>query len=188
MSGTAKIHDAELKPSKLELLAGWLPDQSWFAGDAGDLRRVAAYRFVDPEGEVGIETLLVASGDGLYQVPLTYRSAPLDDELAVLIGTIEHSDLGTRYCYDATSDPVYVVELIRVIHEADNEAELSLGEKSMTVRGSGITPVSNASMEMARLVRVLDGDHVHTAQPLGTLTGTWTDGDAERTEILATLR
>ncbi len=188
MSGTAKIHDAELKPSKLELLAGWLPDQSWFAGEAGDLSRVAAYRFIDPEGEVGIETLLVASAGGLYQVPLTYRAEPLDDEFAVLVGTIEHSELGTRYCYDATSDPVYVAELIRVIHEADNEAELSLGEKSMTVRGSGITAVSNASMEAARLVRVLDGNHVHTAQPLGTLTGTWTQDGVERTEILATLR
>ncbi len=188
MSGTAKIHDAELRPSKLELLAGWLPDQPWFDGDAGDLNRVAAYRFVDPEGEVGIETLLVASGERLYQVPLTYRPEPLDDEFAVLIGTIEHSDLGTRYCYDATSDPVYVAELIRVIHEADDEAELSLGEKSMTVRGSGITVVSNASMEAARLVRVLDGSHVQTAQPLGTLTGTWTQDGVQRTETLATLR
>ncbi len=58
----------------------------------------------------------------------------------------------------------------------------------MTVRGSGIVPVSNASMEAARLVRVLDGDHVRTAQPLGTLTGTWTQDGVERTEILATLR
>jgi maltokinase-like protein len=188
MSGTAKIHDAELKPGKLELLAAWLPSQRWFDGDAGDLTRVAAYRFVDPDGEVGIETLLVASGGTTYQVPLTYRAEPLDDELAVLVGTLEHSDLGTRYCYDATTDPVYVAELIRVIHEADDEAELSRGEKSMTVRGSGITTVSNASMEAARLVRVLDGDHVHTAQPLGTLTGSWTQDGAERTEVLATIR
>lgn len=53
------------RPSKLELLAGWLPNQPWLDRDAGDLRRVAAYRFVDPDGEVGTETLLVASGDRL---------------------------------------------------------------------------------------------------------------------------
>ena len=188
MSGTAQIHDAELKPSKLELLAGWLPSQPWFEGDAGDLERVAAYRFVDPDGEVGIDTLLVRSGGVTYQVPLTYRPEPLDDDFAVLIGTIEHSVLGTRYCYDATTDPVYVAELIRVIHEADDEADLSRGTKSMTVAGSGITAVSNASMEAARLVRVLDGKHVHTAQPPGTLTGTWTQDGVERTEVLATIR
>lgn len=188
MSGTAKIHDAELKPSKLELLAGWLPGQPWFGGDGDDLERVASYRFVDPDGEVGIDTLLVRSAGVTYQVPLTYRAEPLDDDFAVLVGTIEHSDLGTRYCYDATTDPVYVAELIRVIHEADNEADLSRGEKTMTVAGSGITTVSNASMEAARLVRVLDGKHVQTAQPLGVLTGTWTEDGVERSEILATIR
>ena len=52
----------------------------------------------------------------------------------------------------------------------------------------GITLVSNASMEAARLVRVLDGEHIHTAVPLGTLTGTWTEDGAERTEVLATIR
>lgn len=49
MSGTAEIHDATLTPTKLELLAGWLPKQEWFFGDADDLTRVAAYRFVDPD-------------------------------------------------------------------------------------------------------------------------------------------
>ena len=65
---------------------------------------------------------------------------------------------------------------------------LSRGAKTMTVIGSGITVVSNASMEAARLVRVLDGKHVHTAEPLGVLTGTWTRDGLERTEVLATVR
>ena len=51
MSGTAEIHDATLTPTKLELLAGWLPSQDWFHGSADDLTRVASYRFVDPDGE-----------------------------------------------------------------------------------------------------------------------------------------
>jgi hypothetical protein len=39
---------------------------------------VSAYRFDDPAGEVGIETLLVRRGAGpVLQVPLTYRGAPL---------------------------------------------------------------------------------------------------------------
>lgn len=188
MSGTAKIHHADLKPGKLELLAQWLPAQSWFTGEADELQRIASFRFVDPDDEVGIETLLVRSAGVLYQVPVTYRAEPLDDADDYLIGTLEHSILGKRWVYDATGDPVYVSELIRVMHEADTEADLSQGEKTMTVQGSGITAVSNAAMEAARLVRVLDGKHVQTAIPLGTLTGTWTENGEEHTEILATIR
>ena len=78
MSGTAEIHDAILTPTKLELLAAWLPAQPWFEGKADDLTKVASFRFVDPEGEVGIETILVASAGVTYQVPVTYRGEPLD--------------------------------------------------------------------------------------------------------------
>ncbi|MFZ0531022.1 MAG: hypothetical protein WAL91_10870 [Propionicimonas sp.] len=189
MSGIAKIEDATLTPSKLELLAGWLPTQRWFKGSPDDLTRVASYRFVDPEGEVGIETILVRSQGVTYQVPLTYRAAPLPEAADSLVGTMEHSTLGTRYTYDAVADPVYQVELLRVIHEGDTEADLSRGEKSMTVLGSGIVPVSNAAGEAMRVVRVLDGSHVPgTRLPLGTLTGTWTDETGEQEQVLATLR
>lgn len=189
MSGTAEIHDATLTPSKMELLAGWLPAQEWFVGDSDDLSRVASYRFVDPDGEVGIETILVRSNGVTYQVPLTYRDAPLAEAADSFIGTIEHSVLGTRYVYDAVGDPVYLVELLRVIHEGDTDADLSRGERSMAVQGSGIVPVSNAAGESMRVVRVLDGEHVPgTRVPLGTLTGTWTDAGGEQDQILAVLR
>ena len=79
MSGTAEIHDATLTPTKLELLAGWLPGQPWFEGPADDLTRVASFRFVDPDGEVGVETILVGSGGVTYQVPVTYRNEPLEE-------------------------------------------------------------------------------------------------------------
>lgn len=190
MSGTAEIHtDATLAPGKLELLATWLPQKEWFVGDADDLTRVASYRFVDPDGEVGIETLLVRSHGVTYQVPLTYRGEPLDEASDSLIGTMEHSVLGKRWVYDAVGDPVYLVELLRVIHEGDNEADLSRGEKSMTVEGSGIVLVSNAAGESMRVVRMLDGNHVPGGRvPLGTLTGHWTDADGEQEQILAILR
>ncbi len=189
MSGTAEIHDATLSPTKMELLAGWLPAQEWFVGDSDDLSRVASYRFVDPEGDVGIETILVRSNGVTYQVPLTYRDARLSEASDSFVGTIEHSVLGTRFVYDAVGDPVYLVELLRVIHEGDSEADLSQGEKSMTVRGSGIVPVSNAAGESMRIVRVLDGEHVPgTRVPLGTLTGSWTDAGGAQEQILAVLR
>ncbi|MGV8909505.1 MAG: CG0192-related protein [Propionicimonas sp.] len=189
MSGTAEIHEATLTPTKLELLGRWLPAQEWFVGDSDDLERVASYRFVDPDGDVGIETILVRSLGVTYQVPLTYRGEALHEADDSLVGTLEHSVLGTRYVYDAVADPVYLVELMRVIHEGDTEADLSRGEKSMSVEGSSIVPVSNASGESMRVVRVLDGNHVPGSRsPLGTLTGKWTVDGAEVEQILAILR
>lgn len=189
MSGTAEIHEATLTPTKLELLATWLPSQTWFEGTGADVTKVGSFRFVDPDGEVGIETILVSSGGVTYQVPLTYRGAPLEEAARALIGTLEHSVLGTRWVYDAVGDPVYVAELFRVIHEGDTEADLSRGTKTVTVVGSGITLVSNAATEAARIIRVLDGGQLPLGRaPLGTLTGRWSEGDTQREEILAVLR
>ncbi|WP_407344254.1 CG0192-related protein [Pengzhenrongella phosphoraccumulans] len=109
----AILYRAELRPTKLELVAGWLPTQPWFEGntDAG-LVSIASFRFDDPEGEVGIETLLVRVGDGpVLQVPLTYRGAPLNGGDASLIGTMQHSVLGQRWVYDAAGDPAYLAAL-----------------------------------------------------------------------------
>lgn len=187
MSGTAEVHpDATLTPGKLEIIAQWLPTQPWFTGDPSDLDRVARFRFVDPDGEVGMETLLVASGGVTYQVPLTYRAEPLVDAAEYLVGTMEHSTLGKRWVYDATGDPVYLDELIRVIRDADNEAQLSSGEQTMTVEGSGAQLVANSS-GTARLARVLDAEHRLPSRVVGNLTGTWTQDGQQRTAVLATL-
>lgn len=193
MSGVAEVHHADLKPSKLELLAGWLPHQSWFSGDASDLERVAGFRFVDPDGEVGIETILVSSGGTVYQVPLTYRSEELED--GRLVGTMEHSVLGTRYCYDATSDPAYMAELIRVIRDADTEADIAYADgsgtvpKSMRVEGSGTALVANAAAQTVRIARVLDAEHaLDTRRAIGLLSGYWPSESGEQETVLAVLR
>jgi hypothetical protein len=143
----ALLHKATITPSKLELLAAWLPTRPWYDGPAEpELTRVAAARFDDPDGEVGIETLIVRAGDGpAWQIPLTYRGAPLDGAEAYLVGTVEHSVLGKRWVYDATGDPVYVAELTRVIreggHEApeevDNGGERVSREPDLKLSGSG---------------------------------------------------
>lgn len=189
MSGIAQIHQATLTPSKLELLAPWLPKQSWFSGSSDGLERIASYRFVDPDGEVGIETLIVRTEDGVFQVPLTYRGEPLDDDFANLVGTLDHSVLGTRWVYDATTDPVYVAELIRVIRDGDSEADLSQGEKSMTVEGTGTALVANAATQTVRICRRLDGDaKTDTKRAIGLLIGHWTlDGELQES-VLAVLR
>lgn len=109
--GMGIVYAAELRPSKMELLAEWLPRQEWFDGGDSPLVRLGSFRFDDPAGVVGTETILVGAGTAVYQVPLTYRGAPLENAEAFLVGTMKHSVLGDRWVYDATGDPVYQGEL-----------------------------------------------------------------------------
>jgi hypothetical protein len=120
----ALLHRAELHPTKLELLAAWLPGRPWYQGqDTSDIVRVAGYRFDDPAGAVGIETMLVKAGDGpIHQIPLTYRGAPLDGGDGWLVGTAEHSVLGRRWVYDACGDLVYAAALARAIFAGTGQA------------------------------------------------------------------
>lgn len=141
-----------LIPSKLELIASWLPSQPWFSGDAAALKPLGAYRFDDPAGEVGLESHLLTAGDEtVYHVPLSYRAAPLADSVeggdAYLLGTSEHGVLGTRWFSDAAGDPVYRAVLAETIAHGGHEApefnqDASTGELSerpvrTLVRGSG---------------------------------------------------
>ena len=120
----AIIHRAQLRPSKLELLAAWVPGRPW-GGAAADaeLEQVAAYRFDDPAGEVGTETFVLRAGDTLLHVPLSYRGAPVPGLAEHLVGTTEHSVLGRRWFYDACADPVYVAALATAVLTGAPQAE-----------------------------------------------------------------
>lgn len=143
----AIMHPTTLRPSKLELIAQWLPEQPWFSGDAARLASLGSYRFDDPAGEVGLEGhLLTAGDDTVYHVPLSYRGAPLEGGERHLLGTSEHGVLGTRWFSDAVGDPVYRAVLATTIahggHEAeelvqDADGELHAREPGTLVRGSG---------------------------------------------------
>ncbi len=188
MSGTAQIYpEAVLTPSKQDLLRAWLGSQPWFAGDASEAVIVGAYRFVDPDGEVGIESQLVRANGVTYHVPLTYRDAPLEDADGELVGTMDHSVLGTRYVYDAHVDPVYVAELVRVIREGDTEAERSALPKTAWCVGSGVVPGVDVTGQV-RLIRVMDDAHDDAPQARGVLTGRWLEDGVEREHLLAVLR
>lgn len=111
-------HDATITPSKQDLVAGWIGRQRWYAakGRTPSIRRVRSFRFDDPAGVVGVETMLVLDSAGddpvLYQVPLTYRDAPLEGADEALVGITQHSVLGTRWVYDGPHDPVYAALLL----------------------------------------------------------------------------
>ncbi|HEX7716254.1 MAG TPA: 1,4-alpha-glucan branching protein [Marmoricola sp.] len=148
----ALLHRAELRPSKIELVASWAPTQPWFEAGAGaEPVTVGSFRFDDPAGEVGIETLLVQAGDGpAMQVPLTYRGAPLEGGDAWLIGTMQHSVLGRRWVYDGAGDPVYLTAVATAAltggRQADQyvdvDGELVVREPTAVVVGSGTGSVT----------------------------------------------
>lgn len=127
MAGIAEILDATLVPTKGELAKKWL----------GHFTELGSYRFVDPDGEVGIEVLVGEDLDGrLVQLPVTYRSHQLDP--VHTLDTMEHSELGKRYVSNALGDPVAVREFIRTIIEADTGAQRSDGKPAaLEVKGSG---------------------------------------------------
>jgi hypothetical protein len=115
------------------------------------LQRLGAFRFDDPAGEVGIETFLVsAGGEAVFQVPMTYRNAALPGKDDFLLGTTEHSVLGTRWVYDGCADPVWAAALATAILTGGTQAEEFLDRNgrlesrppSATVRGSGASGTS----------------------------------------------
>ncbi|WP_430334074.1 CG0192-related protein [Rhodococcus sp. ACT016] len=156
----ALLYAAQLSPSKPELIAAWLPVAPYGPGAPVALERSGAYRFDDPAGEVGIETHLMRDADGvIYQVPLTYRSAPLDGARSV--GEMEHSVLGRRYVYDATTDPVYVQQLLSTIYGGGREADQFLHvdgaeprpiDNTTHATGSGVTGVEPPTVTDVRAV------------------------------------
>ncbi|MGO3326431.1 maltokinase N-terminal cap-like domain-containing protein [Gordonia sp. (in: high G+C Gram-positive bacteria)] len=130
----AVIYDATLSPSKEELIRDFL-DSAGLA--RGDVERLAAYRFDDPEGEVGIEAHIVARGGRIFHVPLTYRGAPLDG--ATPVGTMEHSVLGRRWVYAAADDPVALDAYTRALHNAQGQAALEAHRADGTVEPMATT-------------------------------------------------
>ena len=144
------VHRATLSPTKQELVEAWLPSRAWAAGPVAGgagLAKVAEYRYDDPEGEVGVETILWRTADGtVLQTPLTYRAAPLAGAEDHLVTTTAHSVLGERWVYDGCGDPVWVSTLATAILTGASQSQMFLvgedGERvdvppRMQVRGSG---------------------------------------------------
>jgi hypothetical protein len=207
------VHRATLTPSKQEIVQGWLPSRSWAVGRT-IAEKVAEYRYDDPEGEVGVETILWRVDDGtLVQTPLTYRAEPLAGAQEHLITTTDHSVLGERWVYDGCGDPVWASTLTAAIVGGARQSQMFLvgddGERvdipaRMQVRGSGsedAAPVvdgidavtDEVSADGALTVVTAGPIEIAVARIVGTPLGegprlTGTIGDSGDTLDLAVLR
>jgi hypothetical protein len=138
--------DSTLRPTKDQLIDPWVRTRPWWDGQ-DERGPVGSFRLDDPAGEVGMQGFLLGSpaGSTLF-VPLTFRAAPLEGAEEHLVGTLEHSVLGTRWVYDGAGDPVLVATLLDTIRDGATEAQQlvrrddgseSVREPDTTVRGSG---------------------------------------------------
>ncbi|MCP2335123.1 maltokinase N-terminal cap-like domain-containing protein [Actinomadura rupiterrae] len=207
----AVIHNTEVKPSKLELLDLWLPSRPWFrGGDEPELGKVGGFRLDDPEGEVGIEFMVVTDTSGdeptTYLVPMTYRGAPLEGADDALIGNMEHGVLGRRWIYDGYQDPVLVTQLVALIEgraeaQAQSKSDTPDREVTCSYEGNGLdatvltaiddeecTELRSPHGVAVRMRRVLepgsDGASTLPEGATGHLASSWTAPDGTKTRSL----
>jgi len=180
----AVIHQTTLVPSKLELLAGWLPGQDWYAGQPGGLglAKAGGFRLDDPAGDVGIEFMVVrddaARAVAAYLVPMTYRASPLARAEAALIGTSEHGVLGKRWIYDGTQDPVLLTQLAELIQgraEAQAQSQSNTPDRTVHAVPAAAAPGQGLSISFAR--RLSEAADDAGLPGVGEVTGLWTAPD-----------
>ncbi|MCA0337422.1 MAG: aminoglycoside phosphotransferase [Actinobacteria bacterium] len=165
----AEIHTgATITPSKVELLTSWMGHQRWYAakGATPQLRRLRSFRFEDPAGEVGVEVMVLADDAGpspvVYQVPVSYRGAPLAGAETALIGTFEHSVLGTRWVYDGCHDPVFADRLVAVLRGHD-QVHSSTVDGALDDTVTGHAHPTWPAEPLVRSARVLSGEQSNTS-------------------------
>lgn len=162
---------ATMTPGFREFLPSWIARQSWYLGDGVPrLRLVGTLRFEDPEGVVGVETHLVDDGSRLYQVPMTFRGAPLEspDAEAALISESEHSVLGTRWIYDAMFDPVWRLLILELV---GGEGIADSGTATAVGRRIGSHPLDGASIDVVRVLA--EGEADFGPEVVGRVHGAW---------------
>lgn len=168
----AVVHSsATIRPTKQELL------ETVFGGP---VEVIGAYRFDDPDGEVGVEGFLVRHDAALQHVLFSYRGAILAAEGAHLVSTMEHSELGPRWIYDGATDPVAVACVRRAILGEQAQAVLELWEGGQLVgtREPAVRLSSSAgdAADPAGVVHVLREPEEGASGP--ALVATWDGGEA----------
>ena len=147
-----------------ELVSAWIAQQRWYGGKGGSpkLERRGSWSFRDEGWSARIETHLLLDRSGetpaLYQVPLTLRSAQLDELESALIGTLEENGQ-TLWVYDGPHDPAYAWALLRLILD-EHEAQVDENSLGSTARGR-----RQPGIDISTVVgsRVLSGEQSNTS-------------------------
>jgi Maltokinase N-terminal cap domain len=161
---------ATLEPSKQELLEAWLPSRPWAAG-APSVEKVGEYRFDDPLGEIGIETILWRTPEGaVLQVPFTYRATPLEGAEDFLVGTSEHSVLGPRWVYDGCGDPVWAAGVTTAILTGGTQAQMVIERDGQLVDVPARVAVQGSGSAGTEVPGVSAVDSVRDDGPVTTVT------------------
>jgi hypothetical protein len=173
---------ATLTPSFRDFLPAWIARQPWYRGQGAPATRpVGFYRLEDPAGDVGLETHLLTDGTLVYQIPMSYRGEPLRelagdgraDPAAALLAEAEHSELGTRWIYDATRDPVWVAaitELVEAEASASTRSDQAIGPAS--VRGIRYPAwPGGGAIELNRVL--MAGQRPEGLDVVGAVMGSW---------------
>ncbi|GAB2648543.1 maltokinase N-terminal cap-like domain-containing protein [Nocardia goodfellowii] len=180
----AVVHNTTMEPTKLELLAHWLPQQRWYHGaGAPVLRKAGGFRLDDPAGEVGIEFMIVidetADPVAAYHVPMTYRGEPVAGAEAALIGTSEHGVLGTRWIYDGAADEVLLEQAAALLTgKAQAQAQNASDAIDPTVEVA-TAPDRPLTVRVNRTPR-----DQRPAAALGYVTAPWQAGDVTARGVL----
>jgi hypothetical protein len=175
---------ATITPSFRDFLPAWIARQPWYPGAAVPATRpVGFFRLEDPAGAVGLETHLLTDGATVYQIPMSYRGAPLRelagdsqaDPATALITEAEHSELGTRWIYDAVRDPVWVAaitDLVETQGSAATRSDDAVGPA--TVRGVRYDAWPAGARPAIGLNRVLmAGPRPEEPGAIGAVMGSW---------------
>ncbi|MGY5764516.1 maltokinase N-terminal cap-like domain-containing protein [Brachybacterium sp. DNPG3] len=181
----AIIHRAQITPSKTEVLRDFLASREW--GSTEEIEVLGAYRFDDPDGEVGVECHLVRAGDEVFHLPLTYRGALSAVIEEAPIATMQHSVLGERFVYDGLADEVALSCFLRALCGTQQQAELDVydGATQIAVRPQSVR-LSLETDEGAAAPseqELLDGEAFTIARTVGGLDGAvrlraaWDGGD-----------
>lgn len=212
--GMAVIHRTTLHPSKMGLLARWLPSRSWYSGPgrADALTRVGGFRLDDPAGAVGVEFLVVSDTGGgemrTYFVPLGYRGSELATAADALIGTAEHGVLGTRWVYDGARDPVVVDRMVALLAggaQPQHGTESDTPDRSVLVAAAALPAEGSALVAaadnplgtditvadgMVRVHRALGRPGVEPVRRTGQVIAPWLapDGSTVRSVVLSEVR
>jgi len=161
--------------SIVEVLAGWVGHQRWFAGKgtAPLLRRIGALTFHEDD-DLQITTHLIVDDSGerpvLYQVPVTLRRDRVWPSDHSYIGAVTDAGGELWHAYDGPHDPAFAHRLLEVIIEGGDVE----GDKA---RAHGVT----ASMRSCRNVRsqVLSGEQSNTS-----IIYTFDSGDDSREHVI----